>query len=78
MGIKSGKNMIMRMPLKRLSYILGILCTNYSKRALQLSKNNSLKHLDILLSNIVRKAYCTSHITKDTFHKTKIDFDHGA
>ena len=69
---------LMRILLERLSYIIGIFCTNYIKRALQLSKNNSLKHLDILLSNIVRKAYCTSHITKDTFHKTKIDFDHGA
>ena len=69
---------MIRIPLEILSYIIGIFYTNYSKRTLQLSKDNSLKHLDILLSNIVRKRYCTSHITKDTFHKTKIDFDHGA
>ena len=35
-------------------------------------RGNSVKILDILLRNIIRKAYSCYHITKDTFHKTKI------
>ena len=35
-------------------------------------RRNSVKILVILLRNIVRKTYSCYHITKDTFHKTKI------